>query len=394
MSDARGAFAGFLLGATGMFATMYATQPILPELSRDFGTSDAVAGLTISAVVAAVAAGAWLWGPLSDRIGRRRSLVLASTLVIVPVLGAAAAPTFELLVLARVLQGLCMPGLLIVGVPYVMESFSAQLGKRVMGYYVLSLIAGGFLGRVGVALVTSAAGWRVALGLLAVFNVAGAVIMRRTLPPEPPGGHRRSAGLTALPRLVRNPSLLTATLSASTGIFAIVGMYSYIAFRLEEPPYSLGQAQISFVFALWFLGGTAPIAARFVERTGWRPVALVALVIAIAGAAVSLASPLAVVLLGLGLVSVGAFALVPAAQIGVSEASDADRGLASAMHFSTYYSCSALGAYLPGIAWEREGWSGVVLVGSLALTVPLLVLAAQLARAGRRPAAAGVGQGD
>jgi YNFM family putative membrane transporter len=90
-----------------------------------------------------------------------------------------------------------------------------------------------------------------------------------------------------------------------------------------------------------------------------------------------------VVLVGLGLVSVGAFALVPAAQIGVTESSDTDRGLASAVYFSTYYTCAALGAYLPGIAWERSGWSGVVAVGALALAVPLVVLAAQVTRAYR-----------
>ena len=42
------ALAGFMLGAAGMFATMYSTQAILPELSRDFDVSPSRAGLTIS----------------------------------------------------------------------------------------------------------------------------------------------------------------------------------------------------------------------------------------------------------------------------------------------------------------------------------------------------------
>ena len=52
----RKAFAGFMLGATGMFAAMYSTQAILPELSAEFDVSPSRAGLTISAVVASVAA--------------------------------------------------------------------------------------------------------------------------------------------------------------------------------------------------------------------------------------------------------------------------------------------------------------------------------------------------
>ena len=109
----RAALAGFLIGTTGMFAVMYSTQAILPELARHFDRSEARAGLTVSVVVLTIAVGGWIWGPLSDRIGRRRSLVLASSLVVLPTVGAALAPTFETLLAARTLQGLCMPGLMI-----------------------------------------------------------------------------------------------------------------------------------------------------------------------------------------------------------------------------------------------------------------------------------------
>jgi len=173
---------GFLLGAIGMFATMYSTQAILPELSRDFGVGPATAGLTVSAVVLAIAAGAWVWGPVSDRIGRRRSLVLASAMLVVPTIAAGLSPTFGALVACRTLQGLCMPGLLTVGVPFVAEAFAPQIGGRAMGYYVSALVLGGLIGRVGVALITGLVGWRWAVGGLAVLPAAGALLMRRALP--------------------------------------------------------------------------------------------------------------------------------------------------------------------------------------------------------------------
>ena len=81
---ARTGMSGFLFGAAGMFATMYSTQAILPELGRDFGVAPSTAGLTISVLVVSVAAGAWIWGPLSDRIGRRRSLLYSSALLVPP----------------------------------------------------------------------------------------------------------------------------------------------------------------------------------------------------------------------------------------------------------------------------------------------------------------------
>jgi YNFM family putative membrane transporter len=104
-----------------MFAAMYSTQTILPELARDFAVTPSQTGLTISVVVVAVAVAGWVWGPLSDRIGRKRSLTLASGLLALPTLGVALAPSFGLLLFFRAVQGLCMPGLIIVGVPYVAE---------------------------------------------------------------------------------------------------------------------------------------------------------------------------------------------------------------------------------------------------------------------------------
>ena len=60
-----------------------------------------------------------------------------------PTIGVALAPSFPALLAFRVLQGLCMPGLLTVGPPYVFETFSARGGGRAMGYYMMALIAGG-----------------------------------------------------------------------------------------------------------------------------------------------------------------------------------------------------------------------------------------------------------
>src|SRR4051794_39681357 len=152
------------MGAAGMFAVMYSTQAILPELSRDFGVSAAQAGLTVSIVILVLAAGAWIWGPLSDRWGRKNTLVLASALVSVPTLASALAPTFGILLACRAVQGLCMPGLLTVGAPYVVEVFGPRLGGRAMGLYITALVSGGVIGRGGLAPPATAVGWRWPVG--------------------------------------------------------------------------------------------------------------------------------------------------------------------------------------------------------------------------------------
>src|SRR5215208_3947702 len=198
---------GLLVGAAGMFATMYSTQAILPRLGDDFHVSPSATGLTISVVALAVAPAGWAWGLVSDRYGRKRTLTAARALLAVPTLLVALAPSFPLLLVFRALQGLCMPGLLIVGVPYVAEVFTPGLGGRAMGLYVASVFAGGVVGRVGVGLLTAATSWRLALGLLALLPVAGALVMRRTL-PEGPAPPRSGGAASALRAQLGNPAVL------------------------------------------------------------------------------------------------------------------------------------------------------------------------------------------
>jgi YNFM family putative membrane transporter len=362
---------GLLFGGAGMFATMYSSQAILPELARDFDVRPSQAGLTISVLVVAIAAGGWVWGPVSDRYGRKRSLILASGLLVLPTLGVALAPSFGLLLAFRVLQGLCMPGLLTVGVPYVAEVFTPELGGRAMGYYVAALVAGGIVGRVGVGLLTAAAGWRWGLGALVILPAAATVLMRRTLPEAPlapRSGRRRSAAAAQL----RNPLVLRPALAASALFFTFVSVASYATFRLERPPFDYGTGTISLLFLLWVFGAAGPTAGRLADRYGWRQVALAGLGIATAGVLLSLPAHIATVVIGVGMVVLGMFTGVTAAQLGLSEAGEADRGTASAVYFTAYYLTAAVAGFVPGLAWQQWHWPGVALIALGVLAVGTL----------------------
>jgi MFS transporter, YNFM family, putative membrane transport protein len=371
---------GFLLGAAGMFAVTYSTQAILPQLGRAFHVSPAQAGLTISVVVLALACGSWIWGPFSDRYGRKRSIVLASTLVVAPTIGAALAPSFAFLLAFRALQGLCMPGLLTAGVPYITEVFAPRIGGKAMGYYVTALVAGGLIGRIGVALLAAAVGWRFGIGLLAILPLTAAFVMRRTLldvPVAPVDGRRRDG----LRRQLHNRALLQATAAGSAFFFTFVGTFSYVVYRLEQPPFRFGPAAGSLVFALWFLGVLGPALGRLADRIGWRRLAFCALALAAAGLGLTLPAWLPSLVIGLAFVTLANWSGVTAAQLGVAAASDVDRGTASAVYFSLYYLTGAVGGYVPGLAWERYRWTGVALTGWVALALAAMVLALGAKRA-------------
>jgi MFS transporter, YNFM family, putative membrane transport protein len=380
----RTGLVAFLVGSCGMFASMYSTQAILPELGRTFDVRPARAGLTVSAVALAIALGVWIWGPLSDRLGRRRTMITASALLVVPTVAAGLATTFPALLACRVAQGLCMPGLLAVGVPYVMEAFGGWLGGRAMGAYVAALVAGGLIGRIGVALVADVWGWRWGVGGLAILPAAGALLMARALPDTgaPARSGARGGGVLAQ---MRNRTLIGIAVAAGCLFFTFVGVFSYVVYRLQGRPFELGGAASSLVFVLWLLGAVGPFAGRLADRAGWRRTALGAVGCMAVGLLLSLPAWLPTLVLGLALVTAAMFAGVTALQVGVTVAVTEDRGAASAVYFSAYYTCGALGAFAPGLAWQAWGWPGVAAAALAAVCAAAALLGSPgLARAGRR----------
>lgn len=366
----------FGLGAAGMFATVYCTQAILPTLGREFGVGAARTGLTISVVVVAMAAGAWIWGPLSDRIGRKRCLVLSSGLLVAPTVALGLAPSFAVLLMCRLLQGLCMPGLLTVGLNYVQEVFGDWLGGKAMGCYLSSLVAGGLIGRVGVALASEVVGWRLSLAALALLPGVAALLMHFAL-PQSASPSREKQELTAVTRLLGNRVLLLATLGGCALFFSFVGVFSFVTYYLEAPPFSLSPALGSLIFLLWSLGAVGPVAGAVADRIGWRATLVGALTGSLLALPLSLVGTLPALVAALGVLTVAMFSGATAAQIGVATASESDQGSASAIYYSCYYTCGAFAAYLPGVAWQWWGWAGVtgVALGVLAPAAAILLFA-------------------
>ncbi|MGZ8717005.1 MAG: MFS transporter, partial [Gaiellaceae bacterium] len=104
-----------------------------------------------------------------------------------------------------------------------------------------------------------------------------------------------------------------------------------------------------------------------------------------AGVGLTFFSWLPLIVLGLACVATAMFTGYTATQLGVSDVARAARGAASALYFSTYYGAGALGAFLPGLAWEDRGWNGVAWLG----LATLVLAAAALALAGPSGARAG-----
>lgn len=156
----------------------------LPALRRDWGLSSAQAGFLATAIFLGMFAGAWFWGILSDRIGRRPVLALTIVVNNVCSLLSAFAPNFVTLAILRALTGFGVGGTL----PVDYAAFAEYLPKGRRGWYLVILEGFWALGALAAAVpawvVVPRWGWRPLLALAALPGLL-AIAVLRALPESP-----------------------------------------------------------------------------------------------------------------------------------------------------------------------------------------------------------------
>lgn len=156
----------------------------LPAIGEEWGLTNTQKGLLGTAIFLGMLAGAWVWGWLSDHIGRKAGFI--STVAIDSGFGllSALAPSFPLLVILRALTGFGVGGTL----PVDYSIFAEYLPAKKRGRYLVLLEAFWALGSIAAAglawLVVPRLGWRWLLGLSALPGLL-IFFIRRSIPESP-----------------------------------------------------------------------------------------------------------------------------------------------------------------------------------------------------------------
>jgi len=276
------------LAAVGSFSISIYT-PSMPALAVDLATTADRVKLTLSVFLVGFAVGQLVYGPLSDRFGRRIVLLAGLALYVVGDIACAAAPTIDVMIAARFLQALGACAGPALGRAVVRDVHGREGAARVLAWIAaataLSPAIGPTLGghmhvwfgwRANFVLLTIAG----ALLLLAVWRGLGETNLR---PDEQATSPSRMAANYAM--LLRHREYLAYLLCGS---FLIGGLFAYIAAapfifieRLGVPPDHYGLLSI-FTTGAYMAGAvvTARLNARVpIERMVW-----IGAVVALAGA--------------------------------------------------------------------------------------------------------------
>jgi MFS transporter, YNFM family, putative membrane transport protein len=367
---------------------LFATQAILPSLTRAYGVSPAAMGLAVNASTIGMAVAGLAVALFSRRVERRRGILASLLALAIPTALLASAPDLAVFTALRVVQGLLMATAFGLTLAYLGEECRAADAAGAFAAYITGNVASNLIGRLISAGVADHFGLAANFYAFAVLNLGGAALVHfslaRSAPPSLAGSTGRVA-LAALAAHLGNPALRAAFAIGFCILFAFIGTFTYVNFVLVRPPFGLGMMSLGFVYLVFAPSiVTTPLAGGIARRLGTRPSLWAALAVAGAGLPLMLMPSLGAVLAGLVLAGAGTFLAQATATGFVGRAATADRGSASGLYLACYFLGGLAGTAALGQIFDRLGWPACV--GGIGLA---LLAAALLASGLREPTRSG-----
>ncbi len=359
------------------FALLYCVQPILPVLSQQFGVTPAQSSISLSLSTGLMALGLLFTGPLSDAVGRKSVMVTALMLAAICTLISAMMSSWQGILLMRALIGLSLSGVAAVGMTYLSEEIHPRVIAFSMGLYISGNSIGGMSGRLLTGVITDFYSWRVAVGVIGCFSLAGALMFWKILPAS---RHFRPASLRPRSLLInfrlhwRDKGLPLLFAEGFLLMGAFVTLFNYIGYRLLSAPWSLSQAVVGLLSVVYLTGSwSSPKAGAMTSRFGRGPVMITATAIMLAGLLLTAFNSLWLILPGMMLFTAGFFAAHSVASGWIGPRARRAKGQASSLYLFSYYVGSSVAGTLGGVFWHSYGWLGVTLFISTLLLMALLV---------------------
>ena len=238
---------GLLLGLQPLATDMY--LPSLPLIQQGFGAHVSQTQLTLTAFLLAFGCSQLLWGPLSDRLGRKPVLLIGLTGYVIGALGCASAQGMDALIAWRALQGAALGSVVMCARAVVRDLYAPHMGAQVMSKALTGLGVLAFLAPVSGSLLVQWLGWRSTMLAQALMGCAAwllvALRFRESIPQRNLIALHPGNLLRTWARIARNPmfqayNLLTCATYAGLFTNLAASSFTYInVLHMDRTHYGL-----------------------------------------------------------------------------------------------------------------------------------------------------------
>lgn len=189
---------GLLTASGPLSIDMY--LPSLPTIASELGAPSAAVQQSVSAFFLGLAAGQLVYGPLSDRFGRRPALLLGFALYLVASVACATAGSVHLLIVARAVQGLGAAATPSAGRAVIRDRWQGDAAARAMSFVVMVMGVAPLVAPLAGGQILEYLGWRAIFWLLTAFAVLALAAVAFLLPETNPRERRGEVRMAAVYR--------------------------------------------------------------------------------------------------------------------------------------------------------------------------------------------------
>jgi predicted MFS family arabinose efflux permease len=247
-----------------------AIYPFLPSIAEDVGASVTLIGQAMTfAMVAGAIVGLFV-GPLSDRFGYRRFLVLGAVLMAVSCAGTALVSSYEMLIIVRFPGGLATGILGGIGISIATTRLDRKFRRSAIGWTGSGAAFGAVIGPPVMTTLAELGNWRTGFWFLAAAPLLLAAVCFRVIGPDTISARARFSffdTITAIQTVLEDRRSRQLQIATSFWAVPVIGGSSYFgAFLIQEHGFSLSGTGLAYAWAATWLMIGPRVAVRLLER--------------------------------------------------------------------------------------------------------------------------------
>ena len=352
-----------------LVGNIYLSQTLIAPIASELHIERAAAGVIVTLTQLGYALGLALVVPLADSVENKRLALLSTCGALLGLVGIAFAQNPIAFFVASLLLGVASSGAQVL-LPMVTHFVAPERQGRTIGLLMAGLLGGIMLARPFSSFIAGAFGWRATFWIAAAITLALVPLLLLQLPQRVPA-ERTSYGaiLTSMVRLVRTQPVLRTRALYQAALFCAFNLFWTASPLVLAKQFAFDQRAIAF-FALAGAGGAlaAPIAGRLADRGYGNVVSLIAFCVLSLAFLASVGFVAAGAVAGFALAGVVLDAAVQTNQVSgqriIFALSTHARGRINAIYVTSIFLFGSLGPSLASWLYERDGWTGVALVGA------------------------------
>ncbi len=346
--------------------------PALPAIQTSFAVSAATAQLTLSASMVAIAVSTLIYGPLSDRYGRRPILLLGLFVFVLGGLGCVIAPDIRTLIFARIVQAAGGAAGMVIARAVARDHYGPRRAAGVIARLTIVMVLAPMLAPAIGGLIVDVANWRAVFGLVCIAGIVviGAVVILFGESHRPEGRIESAAGmLRGFVQLLASPRFVVLAAYpafSSTIFFSFISGAPYVMVGLLHRPATEYGLYFILVAGGFMLGNFASV--RLTERYATFSLMTAGMLIALAGVLITIAFVIAgkltplTLFLPVMLAQFGQGIGLPNAQAEVINAFPRRAGTASALSSFSQMMFAAIASQTLGVLQNGTPWPLLMLM--------------------------------